>query len=467
MFSDEVPHLNSRWLLAHPLWLASALLVCCGSASFAQPVVRTSFAGETMGTTYSIVIAGSFTDEEKTDLQTRIDSRLEEIDSAMSTWRDDSELSKFNRAQTTDWFDVSNDTAIVVSAALRIAELSGGAFDPTVGPLVRLWNFSKEKRDTLNPPSDEEIAQLLSNLGYQRIEVRLQPPALRKNSPAVELDLSAIAKGFAVDAISQLLIEQDRTQHLVEIGGEMKAAGRKQDGSSWAAGIEKPTELRRGDIHTILALDDAALATSGDYRNYYEINGQRFSHTIDPTRGRPISHKLASVSIVADDCMTADAWATAINVLGPDAGLKAAEENNLAAMLLVREGTGFVEKRTLGFERLVTPFVAHQKHEGLSPFGTVIAALIVFAVAITGMAVGVIFSNRRIQGSCGGLSNMPGQEGSACDLCSTPEEECPEKMALANAQAGDTQAVGDNGQTNQSAEDKTGPNSGPTKKFSV
>jgi thiamine biosynthesis lipoprotein len=411
-------------------WFALFLALTIGIGfGFARPS-KITLTGSTMGTTYKIVIATDASLDQG-QLKTAIDARLDHIYAQMSTWRDDSELSRFNASTSTDWFPVSADTQLVVAESLRIANESGGAFDPTVGPLVRLWNFGSAQRGDRIPPSDSQIAEARKSIGYKNVEVRDSPPAIRKRVATIELDLSGIAKGFAVDAISELLVERELKNHLVEIGGEMRGRGKKLDGSVWTIGIEKPTELTR-ELHTAIPLQDVSIATSGDYRNYYESDGKRYSHTIDPMTGKPIAHKLASVSIICESCMTADAWATGINVLGPERGLKLAQEKGLAALLLVRANGSFVESSTREFQTNTTASKAaspSRKREGLSVFGTIVAVMIVFAVAITGMAVGVIFSNRRIQGSCGGLANMPGHEGSACELCTNPAEECPERLA--------------------------------------
>jgi FAD:protein FMN transferase len=425
--SAKQPKTKRRVFLIRCVSLVALCFVAMLSAfGFSEPA-KIKLTGSTMGTTYSVVISAD-SEFNKNEVQVAIDARLDEIDALMSTWRAESELSRFNRSTSTDWFPVAEETQFVVAEALRVAKESDGAFDPTVGPLVRLWNFGAAKQREATPPTDDEIKKTQASIGFAKVEVRRDPPAIRKTLPSVELDLSGIAKGFAVDAISELLVELNFSSHLVEIGGEMKARGKRPDGSAWAIGIERPSELRR-ELHAALPLEDRAIATSGDYRNYYEVDGKRYSHTIDPTTGKPIAHTLASVSIITDSCMTADAWATGINVLGPTKGLELAKQKGLAVMLLVRADGGFTELSTAEFRALKDNKADVAKPQGLSTFGTIIAALIVFAIAITGMSVGVIFSNRRIQGSCGGLANMPGHEGSACELCTNPSEECQERLA--------------------------------------
>lgn len=406
--------------------------------------------GETMGTTYSIVIAAG---ENQTGplLQSNIDARLDQINERMSTWRDDSELSRFNASRSTDWFPVSDETVFVVTEALRVSKMSDGAFDPTVGPLVRLWSFGNSDRAHA-VPSDDEIESTLQAVGWKKLEVRSDPPALRKSIGELELDLSAIAKGYAVDAVSEMLNDKGYRNHLVEIGGETKALGLKSDGSDWRIGIEAPDSLPRS-LYEAVPLVDSAMATSGDYRNWFEIDGRKYSHTIDPQTGRPVTHRLASVSIVegptklkgAGWCMTADALATAINVLGPERGLEFAEEHLIAALFLVRKNDGFDRVATRMFSQNVGDDGLQSADESSLFFPTAIAAAVIFGLAVIGMAAGVLLSNRCIQGSCGGLANMPGGDGkSACELCTVRTESCDVSgQGAVVSTAGSPNATGD------------------------
>lgn len=385
---------------------------------------ETVITGETMGTSYRLVLSTSLADKEIDNVRSEVDVALNKLEDQMSTWRPDSELSRFNRSQSTEWQSVSSDTAFVVSEARRIWKLSDGAFDPTVAPLIRLWHFAEDPGEqTL--PTDDDIRQALSSIGFDQLEVRLDPPALRKKKPELQLNLSAIAKGYAVDIVSGLLTSRLSCGHLVEIGGELKSRGRKSNGSSWTVGIETPDALPR-QIHTALSLDSQSLATSGDYRNFFEVDGKRYSHTIDPKTGRPVTHDLASVSVLADDCLTADALATAIEVSGPERGLELAERENVPVYLIIRESTGLRVHASDQFplkQAAQTP-----ESDPSSIVATVLAAVGIFALAFAGMAVGVIFSNRSIKGSCGGLASMPGQDGkSICELCTVPAEECREE----------------------------------------
>ena len=268
----------------------------------------------------------------------------------MSTYRSDSELSRLNRFDEPDWFGVSADTAAVIDEALQVGRLSGGAFDVTVSPLVNLWNFGPVKRTEDRVPSAAEIEDVMARVGFEKVEVRFSPPAVRKERDDLSIDLSGIAKGFAVDQVAKHL-EQDKIQdYMVDVGGEVKARGRNPKGNAWRIGIETPTSGKR-DVQRVISLDGLAVATSGDYRNYFEQDGVRYCHLIDPRSGRPIGHKLASVSVVGPDCARADSLATALMVLGPDDGYNLAVEEDLAALFLVKTEDGFVEKTTPRFKK--------------------------------------------------------------------------------------------------------------------
>ena len=329
-------------------------LAIAGCNQPTQPRTATrpvSLTGLTMGTIQYIVKLDRLPDgiAVKT-LQAAIDERLELVNDQMSTYRPESEISRFNRSESTDWFEVSSDTAGVVAEALRVSRLSNGAFDATVGPLVDLWNFGP-KPGEFKIPSDEAISESRQRVGFKQIEVRISPPALRKQRPDVRLDLSAIAKGFAVDQIADYLELNSVAGYLVEIGGEMRTKGTKPDRTRWTVGIEAPTENERVAQKTI-QLGDRAIATSGDYRQFFDRDGHRYSHTIDPRTGRPVEHSLTSVSVIANNCTFADALATAIMVLGPERGYDFAVKQKLAVLFILRRDAAFVEKSTPLFQSL-------------------------------------------------------------------------------------------------------------------
>jgi len=418
------------------------VVLCLLSAGNADPVraadpTLVELTGDTMGTYYRVLLTRR-DGQKKGDIQSGINSLLNRIEDQMSTWRPESELSRFNKSESTDWFKVSPETVLVVAESLRIAELSSGAFDPTIGPLIDLWNFGAEGGEP-RIPTDEEIAASKQKTGWEKVTVRSDPPALKKLEPEIQINLSAIAKGYGVDAVSDWLVEQGEENHLVEIGGEDRARGVKADGSSWRVGVQAPDEMPReqtvGPIFQIVELSDRSIATSGDYQNYFEVDGKRYSHTIDPVAGRPITHDVASVSVLAQTCMAADGWATAFTVLGPEKGMELATAQNLAVLILVRGEPKFDVLATDSWKPV--DVTVEEVAEPVSWLRTFVAAGIIFVIALTGMAVGVIFSNRRIKGSCGGLANMPGQEGSACDLCENPAEECQQEIADGKREPGD------------------------------
>ncbi len=305
-----------------------------------------------MGTTFSVKVVAPVPAGEamsQAALDTAINRVLRRVNHQMSTYQPGSEISRFNRSTRLEWTPISPEFASVLATAIQISELSGGAFDFTVGPLVNLWGFGPENRPRTIPREDE-IAERKAAVGYQNVVVRQSPPAVKKLRPDIYCDLSAIAKGFGVDQVAGYLDSLDLRNFMVEIGGEVVARGLAPEGRPWQIGVETPDAP--AGIQKILPLTDMAVATSGDYFNYFEEDGQRYSHTIDPRTGRPITHKLASVTVVQKSCMLADGLATALDVLGPEAGYDFAVKKELAAFMIVRSGTGFIEKKTPAFERI-------------------------------------------------------------------------------------------------------------------
>ena len=301
-----------------------------------------------MGTTYQIKLVTSANQSGKEELQTRIESLLQEINLKMSTYIEDSELSKFNRFKDTKWFGLSSETIAVIEKAIKISQLSAGAFDITIGALIELWGFGK--RDTGDKiPTDNEIQQLLRTVNYQRLELRSDPPAIRKSNREISIDLSAIAKGYAVDQVSELIEKVGIINYLVEIGGEIRSRGGKTDGKPWIIAIEKP--LLEHSAQQLVSLKNEGMATSGDYRNYFEKRGVRYSHTLNPKTGRPIVHNLASVSVIAKSCMLADGWATAFMVLGLERGMELAKTREMAVYFISRSKGGVVISMTPQFKK--------------------------------------------------------------------------------------------------------------------
>lgn len=308
--------------------------------------------GKTQGTTYSIKIVDSglsSDDSVKKRLHKEIDSILVEISNQMSTWQSDSEISEFNKSRTTEWFPVSHDFVNVVQTSQRISDASNGALDITVGALVNLWGFGPVKKEEVIP-SDKEIEEAKKLCDYKKISFRTNESAIKKETENITIDLSAVAQGFSVDKISNYLYSLNYKNFLVEIGGEVKTNGKNHLGENWKIGISVPDGTF--DIQKIISLENSAVSTSGDYRDYFEKDGIRFSHTIDPKSGKPITHSLASVTVVCNNCADADGFSTAIDVLGPEAGYELALKEKLAVLLIVKTENGFSEKMTPEFESL-------------------------------------------------------------------------------------------------------------------
>ena len=307
-----------------------------------------AISGTTMGTSYHLKVV--VTDGWKVDvaeLKRLIINRLTEIDNKMSTYKGDSDVSRLNTAAADTWVPIDAETLVVVSEAQKISNISAGSFDVTIGRLVNLWGFGP----TINIaaiPDPDKISNLLQQSGYNKLDLQQSPPALLKRSELLYLDLSAIAKGYAVDSVAELLRQNGIDNFLVEIGGEIITNGEKRVDTPWVVGIETPVAGQRV-VHKRLKLSNVSMATSGDYRNYFEENGVRYSHTIDPANGYPIKHKLASVTVIDDSCMRADAIATAIMVMGVEKGLTFAESQGLAIFMLVKKGAGFSEKQSSAF----------------------------------------------------------------------------------------------------------------------
>lgn len=278
------------------------------------------FSGKTMGTTYHItVVAGVFTNTK--DLKDQIDLRLDEINKSMSTFRKDSEISRFNALQAAcEKFRISDDFYNVMTVAKTIYEETGGAWDGTVKPLVDLWGFGKpENNHTI--PEKSRIAAMLSDIGFNNIEI-IADHYLAKKNTNITLDLASIAKGYGVDQVAALIRSNGIHNFLVEIGGEVFAAGLRKDGKEWRIGINRPQKNAPVDqVYKVVDLQDKGFATSGDYRNYFEVNQKRFSHIIDPRNGYPVDNGVVSVSIISNTCTFADGLATAVMVLGHKKGL--------------------------------------------------------------------------------------------------------------------------------------------------
>jgi FAD:protein FMN transferase len=285
-----------------------------------------------MGTTYSVKVAAAPEGLDSHTLRVATDEILDRIDRSMSGYRADSEISRFNAAAVTDWFEVSADLATVVDYALKVSHESGGAFDITVGPLVAAWGFGAQGKPAALP-DDAQLAELKTRIGYQRLHVRLESPALRKEDARLVLDLNGIAPGYAVDLLAARLQAMRVENFMIDIGGEVRARGRNARGELWRIAVERPVDAEP-EPYAIVQLDDAAVTTSGEYRHYFYRDGRRYSHTIDPRNGRPVEHSLAAVVVVGPTSMHTDAWATAFNVLGTAAGLELATRLGMPVLFI-------------------------------------------------------------------------------------------------------------------------------------
>jgi thiamine biosynthesis lipoprotein len=350
---DE-PRLSRREVLKRAGAVASVVPLFGLTAAGKQGEGLVELSGPTMGTTWSVKLAGALRTLDPHQLQVAIERALERVNEQMSTYRADSELSRFNMSRATGWFAVSPETQAVIAEALHMSRLSHGAFDVTIGPLVNAWGFGPPHATEAanNEPDAARIASLLERVDTTTLRTRRRPPAIAKRHPGVCVDLCGIAKGFGVDQVATLLDRAGLTRYLIEIGGELRGRGARPGGGPWLAGIERPIAGETA-VYRVIRLDSRALATSGDYRSFFKRDGVRYSHIIDPRTGRPVIHSLASVSVLACTAMEADAMSTALMVLGEEAGWQLARQHHVAAMFIARRGEDFVERRTPEFKGLV------------------------------------------------------------------------------------------------------------------
>jgi len=328
-----------------PLLLAGLLMGCSERDRPLEAPV--TFDGEIFGTFYQVSVVDSLTQRQADALEAGILAELEAVDAAMSTWRDDSELMAFNAAPLGEWQPLSDELIDVLAIGQSVARASDGAFDMTVGGLVNLWSFGPQARPR-EVPDPLTLAAQLAQTGPDSVQVDEQGRRARRLRD-VFVDLSAVAKGHATDQVAAYLDQQELDHFLVNLGGELKVRGyRDGEAAPWRVGIEVPESGPQQAQH-VLPLADMAVATSGDYRNYFELDGRRYSHTIDPRSGYPIAHRLASVSVVHASDAWADAWATALLVLGEEQGMALAREQSLAVLMLVRQGEEWTSRVSPAF----------------------------------------------------------------------------------------------------------------------
>ncbi len=314
-----------------------------------------SLSGKTMGTTYHVkYIDDGSVNENPQNTHKQIEAILKDVNAKMSTYIKDSELSRFNQnTQVNTSIEISQDLATVLAEAIRLNKVTEGSLDVTIGPIVNLWGFGPEKRPE-RQPTPEQLAERQAWVGIDKITLNLsgEKPTLSKSVPQVYIDLSSIAKGFGVDQVADKLEQLNVQHYMVEIGGEIRTKGKNAEGKSWRIAIEKPTMAGERAVESVIGLNNMAMATSGDYRIYFEENGKRFAHEIDPKTGYPIQHHLASITVLAPTSMTADGLSTGLFVLGEDKALEVAEKNDLAIYLIIKTDHGFETKMSSAFKKL-------------------------------------------------------------------------------------------------------------------
>lgn len=329
------------------LIIAVVVLACTPSAQ-----VQT-LGGESMGSTWALRYAG--TDASVEGVQVAVEARLDLVDRQMSTWKSESDLSRFNAASAGTWVSVPSELFKLVEAAMNLARDSNGAYDPTVGPLVDLWGFGPTgtRRE---PPDPAEIEAMRKQTGWERLQLDASTQRILQAGD-VHLDLSSIAPGFALDLIGEYLESQGIRNYLIEVGGELRGRGLRPDGHAWQVAIQRPLDSDSADgsitPEHVIGLHDASLGSSGDYRHFFEDDGRRYAHRIDPRTGYPLDNGVASVTVMAKLGIDADPFATALSVLGVEDGLAFADKHGVAALFILRKGAGFEERMTASFAALI------------------------------------------------------------------------------------------------------------------
>ena len=325
--------------------IAVSLLAALTGCWFSEPVEE--FGGPTMGSTYTVKYVRSKDSPSVESLKRETDAILAEVDVQMSTYRDDSAIEQFNQAPAGTCQAMPDGVLELVDAGRLLHEQSQGALDLTLEPLLNLWGFGPKARAE-KVPTAEQLVAARARVGMQHL--RRDGQQLCKEVD-VQVDFNSVAAGYAVDKLVQRFTELGVTSYMVEVTGELKAAGKKPDGQPWRIGLEAPQDGQRV-AQRVLAVDGYGISTSGDYRNYFEEEGQRYSHTLDPLTGAPITHKLAAVTVVDKSTLRADGLSTVLMVMGTERGLAFAERMGIAAFFVTREGDAFVTQTTQAFEQL-------------------------------------------------------------------------------------------------------------------
>ncbi len=303
------------------------LLAGCGGGKPPPPLH-----GATMGSTWSLQIADPLSEASAQEIASLIRQDLQGLENELSHWQPDSDLSRWNQNPGTAWQAVPASLAETVALARRISQETDGALDVTVAPLVALWGFTRHT-PLAELPTEAEIREALSHVGWDKLEVQTQPPQLKKHQPQVQVNVAAVAEGYAMDRLRTLLQGRGLKNFLLEVGGEVLAQGHSPDGQPWRVGVQAP-DGERGESLETLPLTDTCIATSGSYRHRFEKEGRSYSHLLDPRTGRPIVHRLVSVSVIHPSCSLADGYATALMVLGPERGRAVAQRLGLRVIWL-------------------------------------------------------------------------------------------------------------------------------------
>ena len=337
-----------RWVLALLLMLSVA--ACLPGEE--RDVLRLS--GQTMGTQYHIIAIGDALDADA--LEEKLVRVLADVDARMSNWNPESEISRFSDLAETGPQPISPELAEVMQGAMQVHAQSEGMFDVTLSPLIELWGFgARETEDAV--PNDSEIAETLERVGQARLlTLDMQAPSLAKALPEVEVNLAAIAKGYGIDAVAAMLHDAGIADYMVEIGGDLVTRGQNDKGQPWRIGIETPEPGSQTSVQRVIAVSGLGMASSGDYRNFFERDGRRYSHLLDPTTGRPVTHATTSATVLAENAMMADAWATAMLVLGRERGLAVAERHGVAVFFISRDrqadGASYILDESSAFSAL-------------------------------------------------------------------------------------------------------------------
>ncbi len=305
------------------------------------------FVGPTMGAMFAVSVDADLSPDEHERVRAVIDEQLDRVNRLMSTYDPGSEVSRFNRHESTEPFPMSDEVLALLAEAREVSERSGGAFDVTVAPVVDAWGFGATDRSGPLPEGDR-LDSLLALVGFRGLALDPEEGAVSKTDPAIRIDLSGIAQGYAADAVAGALGQLGLSRYLVDVGGEIRAAGTRRSGRPWRVGIERPDDA--GGLWGTAEIRDEGVATSGDYRNWFEEAGARYAHIVDPRTGQPIPMRGTSVTVIHESASLADAWATALCVLGADEGYELAQREGLAALFLTRSDDGLSVRLTPAME---------------------------------------------------------------------------------------------------------------------